>query len=500
MLPRLQKGAIFFALTAALSLTYYFITEFLLWFLLDTSIRDHIPTAIDFLQYWKEVYNFLGCAAHTGYFGHEELLSTLNMWGVDSPGASHGIGNTLFYAFFGLPAWQFDTPIYINLALTSLGFGLYWLLANLPLKRAALALLGFLSLYPVYFLNAHNSFQSAHFLLSCLVAGLIARLLDTEDPKRRLRLWIGLAATLAAGAFLRKNWALLLLALAFLPQVTARRRGLLLGCALAATAILNICFDMTRSPYPYPEFAEDLRPYVLPALSQGDFSVLWRQIAINLQTCVSFVGKQDFDTIYGLFLLVAGGALLVDMPPDRRRGRLRWFGAVALALSFVSAAVIYYVFQIMLVKVVMQTFVVLFLATIRYTSVRTVAALLLVNILFLPAFFDRFRRIGEEYLYTAEKLQSIDQFRQQTEPFFSKPASDRWRNTLLIFGYRPELLGLPPCIHIMDTWESFLRERNYRVRTGFVLVSDPATEKRLTENNVMRLLASTTAGRLYAVE
>lgn len=500
MALRLKNVLLCLAIAAAAFLYYYFVTRLALWFLFDASISDHIPTAIDYLQYWKEVYNFRSCAAFTGYFGHEELLSTLNKLGIDSPGASHGIFNPIFYSIFSLFTWQFDTPIYVNLALTSLGLALYCLLAGPALKRTWLVVLAVLSLYPIYSLNAYNSCQSAHFLLACLVGGLLARLLEVEDPKFRRRLWLALLAAVVVGSLLRKNWALFLVPLALLPQASTKRRGLLLGCALAGALVLSACFDAARSPYPYPEFTEDLRPYVLPALAHGDFSVLWRQIAINMRVLDSFVAKGDFDTIYGLFLLVAGLVLLADMPPDARRARLRLFGLVVLGISVASAAAIYYVFQIMLLKIVLQAFLVVTLGLMRYLSPRSLAAFLVVNILFMPSFLGQFRLVGQEYLYAPEKRQSIENFRKQTAPFFAKTSPDRWKNTVLIFSYTPELLGLPPCVNIMDTWESFLRERGYRVRAGFVLVADPAVEKRLMEHNALRKLASTTAGRLYAVE
>jgi hypothetical protein len=474
--------------------------QFLLWFLFDSSIADYIPTSIDFLQYWKEVYVFRNCLMHTGYFGHEELLSTLVKLGIDSPGASHGIGNSLFYSIFALFSWHFDTPIYVNLALTSLGLGLYFLFADLPSRRMKEALLVFFSCYPIYLLNAQHSAQSVHIFLACLIAGLLSRLVATENLKTRWHLWLGLLAAVAFGALLRKNWALLLVSLAFLPLASGKRRVALVVCALAGVAVLSLGFDVTRSPYPYPEFAEDLRPLVLPALAKGDISVLWKQLVINCNGFAAFAAKRDFDTLYGLFLLVAGVVLLLTLLPCDNRRRLRIFGLTALAISVVSSAAMYYIFQVMLLKIALQVFLVVVLASMRYINRRYIAAFVLVNILLLPAFVQRSYLLGEEYLYSEEKKQSIEQFRRQTSLFFNEVSQDRWKNTVLIFAYLPELHGLPPCINVMDTWESFLRERDYRVRTGFVLVSDATLEQRLLAKNSMRFLVSTTIGKLYAVD
>lgn len=120
-MKHLRRIALTACVTTALFAYFDVVTTFLLWYCLDTSIADYIPTSINFLQYWKDVYNVRNCLTGTGYFGHEELLSGLNTLGLSSPGASHGLGNTLFYALLGLPVWQFDTPIYINLVLTALG-------------------------------------------------------------------------------------------------------------------------------------------------------------------------------------------------------------------------------------------------------------------------------------------------------------------------------------------------------------------------------------------
>lgn len=474
-------------------------TSFLLWFCLDSSIDDYIPTSIDFLQYWKEVYNFRNCVDRTGYFGHEELLSGLNALGISSPGASHGIGNTLFYAMFALPVWQFDTPIYINMALTALGLALFVPLSGLPPKRLWLAGLAVASLYPLYYLNAINTFQSAHFFFAAIVAGLVVRILDSDDPRARQRAWLWLLLTVAAGALLRKNWALLLIPLAFLPEMSTKRRMLAVLGALVAAGALGACFDASRSPYPYAEFPEDLRPIVLSSLARGELSVLWRQITINSVAFLHFLGKHDFDTIYGAFLFVAGGLLLIDARPGPAANRFRWFGALSLILAVASSAVIYYIFQVMLLKIVLQAFLILVLVAARHVRPRALILFVAINVLFVPAFFDRYRQIGLDYLYSREKKHNIDVFREQTEAFFTG-AADRWGNTLLIFDYPTELLGLPPCIHVMDTRQAYLSQRGYRVRTGFVLVPDAAIEERLLANNTLRLLATTTAGRLYAVE
>lgn len=479
---------------------FYLITQTLLWYMFDGKISDNIPTAIDYLQYWKEVYNFRECAAHTGYFGHEELLSTIIKWGIDCQGASHGMLNPIFYSFVSWGNWQYDTPVYSNLVLTALGIGLYYLLASPSMRQAGRAFLVLLSIYPIYLLNAYNSFQSVHILIACIVSGLVARIVETDRPKVRRRLWLALLASVVVGAFLRNNWALFLPALVVLPDVSSRRRWAIIICSLASAALLGFAFDATRSPYPYPEFTEDLRPYVMPALAKGDFSILWKQIGINLQILGAFVGKGDFDTIYGLFLLAAGTALCLGLPSTGRGRRLSLFGLSILGVSVVSAAALYYVFQVMLLKIVLQAFLVVALASVRYLDSRRLAFFLVVNILFLPSFLERFRKVGEEYLYAPEKRVAIETFRVQTVPYFQHISSDRWKNTVLIFGYTPQLLGLPPCVNVMDTWESFLRERDYRVRTGFALVMDPAIEKRLLEQNNLRLLTTTEVGRLYAVD
>ena len=487
-------------LTVVLFVYFYGITSLILGYCLGVSIDSYIPTSIDYLQYWKEVYNFRNCLGGTGYFGHEELLSLLNKLGINSPGASHGIGNTLVYTLLALPAWQYDTPIYINLVLTALGVGLYFLISGLSFRRCGLAIFGVISLYPLYYLNAANTFQSVHFLLACLVAGMLIRLFEAEDPLVRRHTWWWLLATVAAGALLRKNWALLLVPLAFIPAVSPKRRLLLILGAFVASGALGFCFDATRSPYPYPEFPEDLRPVVLAALGRGDFTVLWQQLFINFNAFAHFMAKHDFDTVYGSFLIGAAALLLVDTADGVLRRRFLGFGVAALTITVASSAVIYYIFQVMLLKIVLQVFLILFLVTVRQARVRTLALLFLINLLFIPAFFDRFRVLGQEYLYFAEKSHSIDTFREQSAPFFHMKSPDRWGNTLLIFDYPPELLGLPPCIHVMDTREAFLQQRGYQVHTGFVLVPDPAIEAKLLAHNSLRLLASTTAGRLYAVE
>lgn len=478
---------------------WYAAVASLLWFTMGVGINDHIPTFIDYLQYWKEVCNVRLCLPVAGYFGHEEALPALNRLGLDTPGASHGIVIDLFHALLALPAWNFDTPVYVNIGLTALGPALYIMVSRCGPRRAGLALAGMASLYPLYYFNACIAFQSVHFSLACLVAGLIVRTLDPAGGSFSRRTWLWLLAAVAFGALLRKNWALLLVPLAFLPPLPAKRRVWAVLGAVVAAGLLGVVFDATRSPYPYREFSEDLRPIVLGALGRGDLGPLWQQITINFRIFGDFVAKHDFDTVYAVFLLAATALFLVNLSAGGATRRLRLFSLLTLAASVASAAVMYYIFQVMLLKIVVQVFLILFLVAVRFVPPRVTVAFVLVNLLFLPAFLDHFRVLGSEYLYAAEKRQAIETFRQRTAPFFAAPAADRWGNTVLILDYPPELLGLPPCIQVMDTREEFLRQRGYVVRTGYVLVADPAVEARLVASNTLQLLTETSAGRLYAV-
>lgn len=504
MIMTFQKTArsffIFVGCVSGLYIVMFLITAAFIGFSLGVSLDDYIPFMSDQLLYWKQVQNLRQFFGTTGYFGHEEALSLLNRIGFDSPGASHGLAINILYSALSLPAWEYATPLRLNFFLSALGLALYLFISGNSWKTNAVIIFTAMCLYPIHYFNSYNSFQSVHILLICLAAGLIVRMLRTAALEDRKMQFILLLVVIAVGALFRKNWALFFLPTILLLPTSKKRWLVYVGVALIVTVALGAIFDATRSPYPYQEFTEDQRPYVFSALAQGNIIPLIQQVSINIGGFAHFIGNGDFATCYSLFLIaiIVFFTLLLRTTPQLPR--LKLFNIITMLISLSGSVVAYYIFQIMLLKIVFQAFFLLLLVNGPFLPKRALLFFLALNLIFLPKCLENYGSLAVEYRYASEKQDAIEKFRQQTKNYFPMNQTDRWKNTVLTFGYPQELLGLPPYISFMDTRDPFLQERGYKVHTGYVLVDDIRFEELLTSHNAMRLLARTSAGNLYAVD
>lgn len=440
---------------------------------LGASLRDFVPGAVnDEILYWHQILTFKEVGWGGGYYTAQESIAPARF----SHFYLHG---PAFPILYGGPArlfgWELHAPPFYNLAVVSLGVGV-WLWLVRPTAGRLLAFGAVLaSFWPLFFFIPSAMQESVHQALALCFAGCLAVLIERPRGRGGPLLLAGFALLVALAAFLRPTWLLLWVALLGVLALRLRPSALVLAGLAAGVLVLAGLLGAAAISLSAP------LPRIDPALPNTPTNfgsgveladLVWR-LRENLSLFtgaasgiaahpVSRWSLLEVPLLLGVLLVAAARAW-------RRRHRAGAAGqqrlaalfahAVSLGGSFAFAMLLYDAGDLRGVRITSPHLLLSLALLAALCELRLLLPFAVYQGLLLVPFLDLAATYrSKSFDYDVGKIAG---FRSALAPFvaYDARAPSPWCNTLLASGLPRWLLGTPPGIGI-----SFLLANSYEMR------------------------------------
>jgi hypothetical protein len=494
---------VFIALLPAL------LTVILLRVTVNAAPADFIPafgegTLTDQIVYWSEINTFRAVGFEGGYFNFSEVPARANF-------TPYGAHSFVYPALIGIPArlfgWGWASPVYANMILIGAALAGFILLVRPDLPQLFALAAGVAVFYPLLLFIPTAMQETINQAAGILAAGLFYVRLSKGSAAPR---WISPVyfVLIAVMSLVRLTWAFMFLPYLWLIVPQKRRwLALVLGGGLIAAAVLFFLY--TAAPY-----------------QRNFLNFLMRQMAQNpsithlITILYSFFLENTARLTSGEVLAILQriqviGLILAALLALTRRSKLRlirrlprpsWGTGESAVLVYTLGFILLIHLQVYAISDlldfrVMSAYVLFALLwLIAFRRLRTVAILIGLNLIALPAFLSLYTFINTaSFSYDEARITA---FEEAIAPHiaYDPQVESAWGNTVLTGAFPPEMAALPDGVGFVIALPSDPFDHAPRSRWLLLTDADLAILQDKLPDDVnldLQPLVETSAGTLY---
>jgi hypothetical protein len=439
---------VFFAILPSL------ITLILVSFVLHSTIAHFAPVAYnDEIGYWHEIATFRQAGLNGGYYVHLQLIPAVSLFHYGAHGPAYAI---LIGSLAKIIGWSYTTPIFLNMALVGLAFGLFAWLRKLNQLQIILAGLAVVTCWPVLIYMSTVWEETFHQVMGILLAGIFyAAILQQE----KVKVWqkIAVVVFIVIISLVRYSWALLFIPLFLLYQVR-KKWFTVISIVIAFALIIGIFIAFSKIAAPGTTFMELAVTNFSKSLKYGLYNI-WTGAVANLRNLFNFPYPTyiGFRLVYiGLlfYALVDFVILLVHERKNKKKDKEYTRFWEDLVVLYALSSILVLTFIIYHIKADFRIFtpLILFCLLILIQSKRYVPVLgaILCSLAFTPFFVMHYQdMISPLYHYNEPVLEETRALLAQYITYDTQ-TTDPWCNTLYLpielYDYR--VAAVPPGIGV----------------------------------------------------
>ncbi len=458
------------------------------------SFLDCAPVWNDEVHYWNEIACFARAGFHGGYCVPDERPAPAG-WARFGP---HGPG---FPVAYGAPAalvgWQPASAPFFNATAWSLAAA-FWLWRCRPdTPRLAVAALFTATFWPCALYLPSTMQECLHYALAFVLAALIHPW--ANGPGRGPAALGAVVLVVAAAAFVRVTWALVLIPLASVALGGLPRRQKVIGWTVALLGIPALVAVWHETCAPFQNFPARLADWAQAVPKYSAYMIRAKLNTSLIQFFSPDAGDFTLDValrflVIGVFLLGAFAVLLAK--PEARRPYL----FSSLNLAGVAAVVItfYDIDGWRGTRVFAPHLLLSLLVLLSGAAYRWVLGVAAVQLALALPFWTAFTGVHKERLQPdAAALAAMRQAVAGHVVF--DPAASAWENTVLArteYLKRP-LLELPPGVGVSWVTDMMGSDLKLPPKSRYLLANAGHVRLMRSRNVRLQRLAGTPLGDLY---
>lgn len=422
---------VFFAVLPAL------VTLLLVTFALHSSISHFAPVAYnDTTEYWLEIAAFNKAGFNGGYFSYMQTSPAVTIFhfGVHGP-----VYATIIGTISKLIGWNYDTQIYLNMALIGLAFILFAWLRKLDQMQIIIAGVAVITCWPVlmFIPSAYQeSFQQAG---GILIAGIFGHALIKGNGTSLWKKIVAVLFILVLG-LTRYSWALLLFPL-FLLYQPQKKWYTILSICIALVLFGAAVFTVGRISGTGNTLLDALIREFSVSFNNG-INYILLQLSANIKMFLQspyvpialnrliYIGLMVFTLIDGIYIYyrVKRKTTLDDAATLRLKGDLTIF--LGLFLMIMAAFAFYYMTGDF--RLFAPLLLIAFLILVQSKRYKPVLVGIVCSLVVTPFFISTYQAVwSTTFHFNQESLTETHQLLTEYIPY-TQGTGNAWCNTIYI--------------------------------------------------------------------